>query len=251
MCLGTCACLCEYMWHVFRCAQRPEEGFGFPGAGPHGFWEPDLDPLEKQLVPLTPEPALGPQEPKSTFYCIVNRDEMYDSGRQSDAGPGYSGHKISHHWCTCGSAAGEWTQQSGWIRHLPVQCRCCWWLCLSGCAVLWSEEQGDTLLSLWHPWVKTTHALSTGNHSPGLSEMHLLSQLKGIQYIGVGASSKKNKKKPNFQMSTFSIGLSIGLQFELWGTEARTIKPGANLSGTTPSNRVIGPGSMLLSLHGW
>lgn len=34
------------------------------------------NPTWKQLVPLTPEPSLGPQEPKSTFYCIVNRDEM-------------------------------------------------------------------------------------------------------------------------------------------------------------------------------
>lgn len=60
-------------------------------------------------------------------------------------------------------------------------------------------------------------------------------------------------QKKTFQMSIFSIGLSIGLQFELRGTEACTIKPGAvreNLSGTTLSNRVMGPGSMLLILRG-
>lgn len=60
---------------MFRCAQK-SEGFGSPGAGPHGFWEPDLNPLEKQVAHLTPEPSLAPQEPESTFYCIVNCDEM-------------------------------------------------------------------------------------------------------------------------------------------------------------------------------
>lgn len=105
---------------------------------------------------------------------------------------------------------GEWTQQSGWIRHLPVQCRYCWWLCLSGYVVLWSEEQGDTLLSLSRPWVKTTHVLSTGNHSPELSEMHLRSQLKGIQQIGVGASSEKNQL-PNVHFLNRTI-----YRFAIW-----------------------------------
>lgn len=50
-----CACLCEYMPHMVRNTQRPEGGVGSTGAAAQaavslqpGFWEPDLDPLEKQ-----------------------------------------------------------------------------------------------------------------------------------------------------------------------------------------------------------
>lgn len=35
---------------------------------------------------------------------------------------------------------------------IPGQCRCCWLLCLCGCAALWSAGQDDTLLYQLHPW---------------------------------------------------------------------------------------------------
>lgn len=47
---------------------RPEEGVGFPGTGvvdayepPCGYWESNLDALEKQTVYLIAEPSLQPE----------------------------------------------------------------------------------------------------------------------------------------------------------------------------------------------
>ena len=60
---GVCVCVCV----LCRCLQRSEDGVRFPGAGVsyrqlwaiwHGYWDPNLGPLEEQQALLTTEPSL-------------------------------------------------------------------------------------------------------------------------------------------------------------------------------------------------
>lgn len=238
MCLYACACLCECMWRVFRCAQRPEEGFRSPGAGPHGFWEPDLD----SLAPLTPEPSLGPQEPESTFYCIVNQDEMnaqemyvtqdgswmQDQASLATRSPITIVHVVQ-------PLENEHSSQVGYDTYL------------CSADVAGGFVSPDVLFSGLKS--KAIHFFPCGIPE---SRQHMYS----AQVITAQECPRRTcfpswrglsrlvwmqvHKKASFQMSIFSIGLSIGLQFELQGTEACTIKPEAvkeNLPGITLPNR--------------
>ena len=46
--------------HICGCPQRPNDGFGFPGAAQHRCWELTSGPLQEQQAFLLMEPSLLP-----------------------------------------------------------------------------------------------------------------------------------------------------------------------------------------------
>ena len=79
VCVNICHILCEYTRHVFGYTQDQKRALD-PlqlqqlWASQHGFWEIDLDSLEKQQALLTIELSLWTQ--CCTSYCFITNAKM-------------------------------------------------------------------------------------------------------------------------------------------------------------------------------